>query len=119
MPLVSNGVIEDIFASSLTGVPSTAAAQVVIQILDTTGVGIGGVRVQIVGAEFVAYADQTSWISSLDRTTASGLAFVGNLPASDFPGQIVTITLTGTVQRALPARIAQGAVTVLRVSAEL
>ena len=108
--------IDSIFSFARSPVPRSAtAAHVVINVVGANGLPLAGVAVGAPADAFVAYASGLTWASTITETTALGRAFVGNIAGPTAGFRDVTLTLSGTLVRALPVRLSGGAVSIVTV----
>ncbi len=108
--------IDSIFSFARSPIPRSAtAAHVVINVVDANGLPLAGVAVSAPADSFVAYASGLTWASTITETTALGRAFVGNLAAPTAGFRDVSLTLSGTLVRALAVRLSGGAVSIVTV----
>jgi hypothetical protein len=70
-----------------------------------------GVRVTAQAAESVIYADNGGFSDTVTATDPTGIVLLANVPASEWPGSGVTVTVTGTVAGRWDLRVVSGAVT--------
>lgn len=118
VPVAPRAVLDQIFQNITTPVElNTARAQLLVRVVDSAGNGVEGVSTNSFasGAQIVAYKEDAVWPAYLEATTQAGLAFVPNLQAPAFPGQVVTVVLTGSVDEEVEGRLVNGAVTVITV----
>jgi hypothetical protein len=117
VPVVQRVVLDQVFQGLTSPAEMVATrAQLVVRIVDGSGVGIAAVKANIFASNpNIAYSDDGLWQSFGDATTSDGLILVSNLEASPFPGQAIQVLLTGAVEAEREARIAGGAITVLTV----
>lgn len=118
VPVTPRAVLDQIFQNITTPVElNTARAQLLVRVVDTAGSGVAGVATSSFasGAQIVAYKEDAAWPSYLEATTEAGLAFVPNLQAPPFPGQTLSVVLTGAIDEEVEARIITGAITVITV----
>ncbi len=117
VPVVPASLIEQVYANALQDDPKASDAQILVLITDSSSKGVANVTVTVQGAEFTAYEDAGQWLTTLQtpKTTSSGLAFVGNVPAQKLPaGGKIRVTYSGAISRDFYVYGAAGAVTVLR-----
>lgn len=81
----------------------------------STVAGAAGVRAQLAEAELVAYESGGLWSSDTLQTDTSGLALIGNVPATAFPGSNKRITLGGLSSGFIDVRVAADAVSLVAV----
>jgi hypothetical protein len=118
--LVREDTIDFIFSTfSLPAERVAGYAQVVLSFV-TEGAapkGLAGMSVASSAAAFVAYEFGANWSIDVDRSDASGMVLLGNLPASQFPGTEVraTLTLNGMAKGFVPLQVAADAVTIVEV----
>lgn len=93
-------------------------AQLVYHVFDADGAPLAGVRVDLVGAEFIAYASGAAWSDALDETDARGLVILGNIPALELPGSNVPVSLSGSVSGEQVVTLVRGAASYVRVQFE-
>ncbi|HEY6724536.1 MAG TPA: hypothetical protein VI197_10910 [Polyangiaceae bacterium] len=96
LPLVSSEVLNEVYA----GLGSQPAldpdrGQLILRFSNENLDPIPGVRVEVPGAAFLAYADGSGWSEDADETDASGLVIAGNILATDFPGSAFTVSSSG------------------------
>jgi hypothetical protein len=89
---------------------------VAVYVVDAALKGLVDVTVSARGVELVAYFDGGTWTSNAERTGLAGLAFLGNLPASAFPGTTTTLTFSGAATGAVPVQVVVNAVTIVQIS---
>ena len=96
LPLVSSEVLNEVY-STLRSQPALDAdrGQLILRFSDEDLDPIPGVRVDVPGADFVAYADGSGWSEDADETDASGLVIAGNITASQFPGSTLNVSTSG------------------------
>ncbi|HWA74854.1 MAG TPA: hypothetical protein VG937_21070 [Polyangiaceae bacterium] len=117
--LVRADTIDAIF--SILTVPSQRAAstaQAVLVFTKTSGAsvnGVAGVKATLGDAAFTAYANGAVWSSDVAGTSSSGLAVVGNIPATAFPGSSKRIFLSGTGSGFIDIRVVADAVSLVGV----
>ncbi len=117
VPLVRRQVLLEIFGTLLVPEePGSSAGHVVVRITDTNGQNVQGVTVAVPGASFVTYASSGSWTEYAEQTTTQGLALAGNVLAGSFPGEEVTVTASGAVERTVSVPIAADTVTVANLT---
>jgi hypothetical protein len=120
LPLVRATVLDGIFA--LPSVPLEAVpgrAQVIFQVESVeTHQPLAGATVTAAGSEVVLYADGGTWSDAVSETDPTGLVLVANAPAAAWPGQLATITVTGSVLGSVPYRAVADAVSVVRAELE-
>jgi hypothetical protein len=110
--LASEENIDGIYALSQSGGErNPQTAQIVLRVTDAQGRSIKGVSVSLI-AEMIIYRVGDQWLSSDGATDDSGLVLLGNVPATAALGR-VNITLLGTVEARVEARIIAGGTTVL------
>jgi len=112
VPVVSQDVIDTVL--SLLSVPvfrNEEAAQIVLLIEDSDGAPLAGVTVTARAAEVVAYGASGSFSDIATETDSSGLVLVANVPATTWPGSLVGVTLSGTLDRGADVRVVSGGVT--------
>jgi hypothetical protein len=105
-------------AFSLLSLPISrdpANAQVVVVVMRNQR-GAAGVQVVAPAAEIVVYAENGGFSDTATSTDASGVVVLANVPASDWPGSGVAVTLTGTVAGRWDLRVVSGAVTFAGIS---
>lgn len=120
VPVTPRAVLDQIFQNITTPVElNTARAHLLVRVVDGAGIGVAGVATSSFasGAQIIAYKEDAAWPAYLEATTEAGLAFVPNLQAPPFPGQALTVVLTGAIDEEIEARIITGAVTVVTVVA--
>ncbi len=111
LPMVSQDILAEIYASvTALGVIDPGRAQAVYQFVDADMHPIAGVSIATSGADFVAYASGAAWSDTLDETGKQGLAVVANLPAEEFPGSNLVVTLGGAATGDLVLTVVRGAV---------
>ncbi len=114
--LARDSAIDFIFSFGQSPIPRSAtAAHVLINVVDANDLPLAGVAVSAPADSFVAYASGLTWVSTIAQTTGLGRAFVGNLAAPATGFRDVTLTLSGTLVRVLPVRLAGGAVSIVTV----
>ena len=96
LPLVSSEVLNEVY-STLRSQPALDAdrGQLILRFSNDNLEPIPGVRVEVPGADFVAYADGSGWSEDADETDASGLVIAGNIVASQFPGSTLNVSTSG------------------------
>lgn len=118
IPVVARTVLEQIFQNLTTPADlNRGRAQFLLRVVDSADNGVPGVVADSFAASVpvIAYKEDAIWAAYLDATTAEGLAFVPNLEAPGYPGQITTVVLTGAIDMEVDVRLARGAVTVFTV----
>lgn len=118
VPVVPRAVLEQIFQNLTTPAElNSARAQLLFRVVDSSGNSVSGVEADsfVIGEQSVAYKEGAIWAGYLEATTEEGLALVPNLPASAFPGQILTAVLTGAIDEEVDVRLVRGAITVVTV----
>lgn len=96
LPLVSSEVLNEIYAGlGSQPVLEPGRGQLVLRFSDENLEPIPGVRVDVPGAEFLAYAEGAGWSEDAEETDASGLVVAGNILATDFPGSAFNVSTSG------------------------
>ena len=121
LPVVRATVMESILA--LSSVPldlDGETAQLVLKLIDVNArQPISGAVLAEPSAETVLYAASGGWSDTAGETDATGLAVLASVPASAWPGRLISVAVSGTASGAIPLRVVAGAVTVLYVGIEL
>lgn len=96
LPLVSSEVLTEIY-SGLGSQPGLEGdrGQLILRFSNENLVPIPGVRVDVPGAGFIAYAEGPGWSEDAEETDASGLVIAGNILATDFPGSAFSVSTSG------------------------
>lgn len=118
VPVTPRAVLDQIFQNITTPVElNNARAHLLVRVVDSAGRGVAGVATNSFAgsAQVIAYKEDAVWPSYLEATTEAGLAFVPNLQAPPFPGQLVTVVLTGAIDEEVEGRLVTGAITVINV----
>ncbi|HET9953986.1 MAG TPA: hypothetical protein VFQ61_05765 [Polyangiaceae bacterium] len=116
--LVSSDVVTT--ALSLVSVPVTpsAIAGHALLVFYSGASPKAGVRVQVAGAELVAYASGGTWSRDEDRTDTSGAVLLGNVRAAVFPGSKIEAKLSGSLTGTVTFQVAREAISLVRVQAD-
>lgn len=96
LPLVSSEVLNEVYAG-LGSQPALEPdrGQLILRFSDENLDPIPGIRVNVPGAAFLAYADGSGWSEDAEETDASGLVIAGNILAMEFPGSAFTVSSSG------------------------
>lgn len=111
----------DLIYSQLSTSPerSQSAGQIVLRFVEevrpNVTQNVSGVRVSAPRTGFVAYKSGEIWSDGELATDASGLALLGNVTASAYPGATVRVTLGGSASGAIDVRVASGGVSLVKV----
>lgn len=110
LPLVSSEVLNEIYAG-LRSQPTLEPqrGQLILRFSDENLTPLPGVRVDVPGAAFLAYADGSGWSEDADETDASGLVIAGNLLATEFPGSSFTVSSSGAAVSSWVVTVIAGA----------
>jgi hypothetical protein len=93
----------------------SSRAQVVLRVVNGSGVGLPGVRVTAPSAEVVIYAASGAFSEAETQTDATGLVVLANAPASPWPGSLASVSFAGAETGAAELRVIAGAVTLVSV----
>jgi hypothetical protein len=119
LPLVNRQELTAIYSTiNAQTVIDESRAQLVYHVFDAAGVPLAGVRVNLVGAEFIAYASGAAWSDALGETDARGLVVLGNIPALELPGSNAPVSLSGSVSGEQVVTLVRGAASYVRVRFE-
>ena len=119
LPLVNRQELTVIYSTiNAQTIIDDARAQLVYHVFDADGLPLAGVRVNVAGAEFIAYASGAAWSDALDETDARGLVILGNIPAFELPGSNVPVSLSGSVSGEQVVTLVRGAASYVRVQFE-
>ncbi len=120
VPLVPINVLQGVLSTiqSDPTTPSSIAAQLLLRIVDGAGQPVKGVKIFVQGGPDITYATADTWGEFRDNTDSNGLALVYNMPARSRPGQEFTISLSGSVDKEVDARVIAGAITVLTINVD-
>jgi hypothetical protein len=118
--LVRPSTIEAILALAAQALEQEAGrAQVVIRLREAqTGTPIAGARLSLPSAQTVLYAANGTFSDAVSETDSSGLALLINVSAGAWPGELGSITISGSVISSTPVRAIADAVTVLSIEIE-
>lgn len=114
LPVLERSVLNEILASLVT--PATfgsAAAALVVRLVDATGAPISKARPQVVGGTDLIFRDSGFWSDSVDETSDDGIFLCYNIPSGSLPGQTVKLLLSGSISDEFTLPVAAGAVTVV------
>lgn len=117
VPLVPRDVLDSVFLTlNLPEEPSPTAGHVVVRVVTPQGEGWQGVTVTVPAASLVTYAGGGTFSEFEEATSKEGLAVAGNVPARSFPGDFISVVLSGAVKRTVPVPVAADTVTLLQVT---
>ena len=98
--------------SSPIAFSGTAAQAILVAVRD--GEPVAGARV-VAPRETILYAENGAFSDTATSTDESGIFMVANVPAGEWPGTSITLTLTGSVTGSYALLLVSGGVTVAEV----
>lgn len=114
LPVLQRSVLNEILSSLVTPATfGTAAAALVVRLVDAEGLPISKARPQVVGGTDLVFRDSGFWNDGVDETSEDGIFLCYNIPSSSLPGQTVKLLLSGSIADEFTLPIAAGAVTIV------